>query len=73
MEGGSLPGQGHYIVFVLKMARRSKTTYGKVRFCAAAKAANVYNYKHKTHVAGEPAVPISRFYDWEPFFRQKKL
>ncbi|MBQ7538651.1 MAG: hypothetical protein IJT42_06770, partial [Treponema sp.] len=31
-------------------------------------AAIVYNYKHKTHVAGEPAVPISRCYDWEPVF-----
>jgi len=42
----------HYNAFAEKMARGSKTAYGKVRFCAAAEAANVYNYKHKTHVAG---------------------
>jgi len=45
-------GAPHYIAFAGKMARGSKKAYGKVRFCAAAEAANVYNYKHKTHVAG---------------------
>ena len=55
------------------MARGSKTAYGNIRFCAAAEAANVYNYKHKTHVAGEPALPISRFHDREPFFQAKRV
>ncbi|WP_296325313.1 hypothetical protein, partial [uncultured Treponema sp.] len=30
--------------------------------------ANVYNYKHKLRAAGEPAVSLSRFHDWKPFF-----
>ena len=40
----------------------------KYSVCAAAQAANVYNYKHKPRIAGEPAISISRFRDWKPFF-----
>ena len=40
----------------------------KYSVCAAARAANVYNYKHKPRIAGEPAFSISRFRDWKPFF-----
>ena len=35
----------------------------KYSVCAAAQAANVYNYKHKPRIAGEPAFSISRFRD----------
>ena len=40
----------------------------KYSVCAAARAANVHNYKHKPRIAGEPAFSISRFRDWKPFF-----
>ena len=43
----------------------------KYSVCAAARAANVHNYKHKPRIAGEPAISISRFRDWKPFFHKQ--
>ena len=45
----------------------------KYSVCAAAQAAKVHNYKHKPRIAGEPAISISRFRDWKPFFFRNSL
>ena len=45
----------------------------KYSVCAAAQAANVYSYKHKPRIAGEPAISLSRFRDWKPFFVQEQF
>ncbi|MBR4464473.1 MAG: hypothetical protein IKS40_07635, partial [Treponema sp.] len=37
----------------------------------AMRAANVYNYKHKPRVAGEPALPLSRFATGSHFLWEK--
>ena len=42
-------------------------------YANGAQATNVHSYKHKPRIAGEPAISISRFRDWKPFFAETIL
>ena len=46
-----LSGQTHYNRFYIENGAKERNGLRKHSFCAAARAANVYSYKHKTRVA----------------------
>ena len=56
------------IIVFLKNGAKEQNGFRKGSDCAAAKAANVYNYKHNQRLADVSAVSKSHFRDWKPFF-----
>ena len=61
------------IIVFLKNGAKEQNGFRKGSDCAAAKAANVYNYKHNQRLADASAISKSRFRDWEPFFCKSKF
>ena len=61
------------IIVFLKNGAKEQNIIRKGSDCAAAKAANVYNYKHNQRLADVSAISKSRFRDWEPFFCKSKF
>ena len=61
------------IAVILKNGAKERNDFRKDSDCAAAQAANVYNYKHNQRLADASAVSKSRFRDWEPFFGRVNL
>ena len=51
MRKQQLTGQAHYNRFYIENGAKKRNGLRKHSFCAAARAANVYSYKHKTRVA----------------------
>ena len=61
------------IIVFLKNGAKEQNGFRKGSDCAAAQAANVYNYKHNQSLADVSAISKSRFRDWEPFFCKSKF